>query len=165
MKRGRTGGAHADASCSPHRALTLLCLLLLGAGLLSAEDVRDFAGLYMIGEITDLGDQVRVSLTVRVTNYSGADVVAATITLEDSLLPGQSCGTFLRLVIPRREYDQWQSGPTPQLRIEFKNGAGQTVQRMIELDAEQTDGAEIGHVSVTKTCAISTAVAKGVRPN
>ncbi len=129
-------------------ALALLCLLLLGAGLLSAEDGRDFAGFYMLGEITDLGDQVRVPLTVRVTNYSGADVVAATITLEDSLLPGQSYGTFLppvdiryqesarvsgSFVIPRREYEQWQSGPTPQLRIEFKNAAGQTVQRMIEL--------------------------------
>ena len=129
-------------------ALTLLCLILLGASLLPAEDGRDFAGFYMLGEITDLGDQVRVPLTVRVTNYSGVDVVAATITLEDSLLLGQSYGTFLPpvdiryresarvsgfFVIPRREYERWQTGPTPQLRIEFKDATGQTVQRPVEL--------------------------------
>ena len=129
------------------RLAILACLIVLAAMVAPAKDGRDFAGFYAVNNVTDLGEEVRVTLTVRVYNYSDADVTGATITLEDSLLPDKTYGSFtlvsirdresVRLsgdfTIPRREYDQWQEGDTPQLRIEFKDAAGNTVERLIEL--------------------------------
>ena len=122
--------------------------ILLAASLALAKDGRDFAGFYELGEITDLGEVVRVPLKVRVFNYSGADVNDATITLEDLVLPGQTYGSFIapvyvqdsesvrlsdQFTIPRREYEHWQEGGTPSLIIDYMNANGNTIQRPIEL--------------------------------
>ncbi len=127
---------------------TLAALLLLVAVLVSAKDGRDFAGFYDAKEVTDLGEQVKVKLTVRVFNYSDADVWGATVTLEDSLLPGETLGTFAlkadirnresaklsdEFTIPRREFSQWQKGATPQLRIDYQDAERKQQRRMIEL--------------------------------
>jgi len=122
-------------------------LLLLVAPAVPAKDGRDFAGFYKLGEITDLGDQVTVPLTLRVFNYSGADVIGAQIILEDRLL-GEDLGSFAAIVdlrdresarvsdtytVPRREYEQWQEGAHPRLRLEFTDAAGTTQRAAVEL--------------------------------
>jgi len=130
-------------------AVVLLCsLTLVPTG--QATDGRDFAGFYEISNVTDLGGTVRVTLTVRVFNYSDADVTSATVTLQDSLQADTDYGSYpvpisianresARLstdfTIPRTEYDRWQNGGTPPLRIQYSDSVGNTVQRMIELAA------------------------------
>lgn len=128
----------------------LASLLLLASGpRTAAEDGRDFAGFYQVGEdVTDLGEDVRVTLTVRIHNYSGADVIGAKIILEDSLLPAEDLGTFAAIVdiryresarasepftVPLRLYDQWQEGVPPHLRLEFTDAAGTKQRAPVEL--------------------------------
>ena len=71
----------------------------------------------------------------------------AIITLEDSVLPLTSYGSFdfisigqqqsVRLekdfFIPHSEYDRWQSGATPQLSIQYTDAAANTVHSLVEL--------------------------------
>lgn len=126
----------------------LSTLALVPAG--QATDGRDFAGFYEVSNVTDLGDTVRLTLTVRIFNYSDADLSGATITLQDSLQAATDYGSYpgslsladresVRLTneftLPRTEYDRWQNGATPSLRIQHSDGAGNAVQRMIELAA------------------------------
>lgn len=124
-------------------------VVLLAAGGLLAEQGRDFAGFYKLGEdVTDLGEEVRVTLTVRIFNYSDADVIGAKIVLEGSLLPGEDLGSFAAIVdirdresvrvsepftVPRREYEQWQEGGSPRLRLEFTDAAGTKQRAPVEL--------------------------------
>ena len=135
----------------------LSCLILLAASTAVAKDGRDFAGFYEVSNVVELGQELQVTLTVRVFNYSDADVNDATITLEDSLLPGETYGSYLTPVyvqpresvrlsdhftIPRREYEYWQEGGTPSLTIKFRDPDGNTILRMIELAPMLVGGEE-----------------------
>lgn len=127
-------------------ALAVLNLLVaLGA---PAENGRDFAGFYELGDAVDLGDQVAVHMTVRVYNYSGADVIDARIVLEDTLPMGDDLGSFAMTVdipdyesvratesftVPRPEYDHWQAGEAPQLRLDYTDAAGNDHRAPVEL--------------------------------
>jgi hypothetical protein len=114
----------------------------------AAADGRDFAGFCKLGEITGLGDEVSVPLTVRIHNYSGADVTSGEIVLENSLLPGAELARFPTIVdipdgesapasgtftVPLPMYEEWQQGGTPQLRLEFTDAEGTPQRRPIEL--------------------------------
>lgn len=139
----------------PYAKLSLsLSLSLLLAVWAAAADGRDFAGFCKLGEITDLGEEVSVPLTVRIHNYSGADVVGAEIILEGSLLPGEDLASFATIVdipdresarashtftVPLREYEQWQQGGSPQLRLQFTDSEGTTQRRPIELSPMLVD--------------------------
>ncbi len=124
------------------------CLILLAVSTAAAKDGRDFAGFYEVSDVVEFVEEFQVTLTVRVFNYSGTDVNDAAITLEDSLLPGQTYGSFITRVyildresvrvsdeftIPRREYEHWQEGRIPSLIIEYMDANGNTIQRPIEL--------------------------------
>ena len=126
----------------------LVCLILLALGTAAAKDGRDFAGFYQVSEVVEFVEEFQVTLTVRVFNYSGADVNNATIMLEDSFLPGEPYGSFItpvyfqdresvrlsdRFTIPRREYEGWQEGRTPRLTIDYMDADGNTIRRPIEL--------------------------------
>lgn len=120
-------------------------LVALGA---AAANGRDFAGFYQLGDIVDLGDQVSVPMNVQIYNYSGADVIAGQIVLEDSLPPGDDLGSFAAAVdipdrgsvsasdtftVPRAEYDRWQAGSSPRLRLDYTDAAGETHRAPVEL--------------------------------
>ena len=124
----------------------LACLILLTVRLAPAKEGIDFPGSYELSNATDLGEEFRVTLTVRVFNLSGAAVSGATITLEDQFLDKES--VLFRAVpirdhesiklsndvtVSRAEYEHWQEGGTPRLRIEFKDAGGETVQGLIDL--------------------------------
>ena len=134
-----------------------LVLCLLPAAGAAAADGRDFAGFWRLGEITELGEDVSVTVTLRIHNYLGADVVAANLMLEDSRRPGETLATFVDLVdiqdggtarasdtviVPRHEYEQWQQGARPRLRLEFRDAAGTTERRPVELAAILADEEE-----------------------
>lgn len=130
---------------------------LLTAVSAAAEDGRDFAGFWKLGDITELPEEVSMTLTVHIHNYSGAEVVAAALILEDSRLPGETLATFLEVVdiqdggsarasdtiiVPRREYEQWQQGARPLLRLEFLDPAGTAERRAVELTSVLVDEEE-----------------------
>ena len=135
-------------SFSRARVGILACLTLLALSMVAAKDGRDFAGFYEVSEVVEFFEEFQVTLTVRVFNYSDADVNDTAITLEDSLLPGQTYGSFITRVyildresarvsdqftIPRREYEDWQEGGTPLLIIDYMDANGNTIHRPIEL--------------------------------
>ncbi len=126
----------------------LFCLIFLFSPLLAhGKNGRDFAGFYDVKDATDLGSEVQLTLLLRLFNYSDAEVADATLTLRDSLLRQKSYGSFpsvsvgdrqsVRLsggfTIPHREYERWQRGAVPNLIIEFKDAAGKSIRRRIEL--------------------------------
>ena len=129
---------------------TLIALLgaVLGIAVsASAGTGRDFSGFYELSNVAEAPDEVSVTFTVRVFNHSDADVHDVTLTLEDPLLPDQEFGTLqstfigsggsivLRgdFVLPAREYESWQKGVPPTLRIEFSTAAEASQRGRVEL--------------------------------
>ena len=125
----------------------LVGVALFAASAAQAADGRDFAGFYELRNATDLGEEVSLTLSLRVFNYSDAIVHDATVTLEDPVLSEIAYASFSIIsladkasvdlegdvTIPQREYQSWQEGGTPSVRIEFTDPAGNPVRRMIEL--------------------------------
>lgn len=141
---------------STRSILSLLRILALVAGLVllapinpgRATDGRDFAAFYKVTNPTDLGTDYRVTLTILVFNYSEADVYGASITLQEALPTGADYGAYPDTVaipdresvqlssefaISRGEYDRWQNGGTPSLRIDYLDSAGNSIRRSIEM--------------------------------
>jgi hypothetical protein len=128
--------------------LSILLICLLGAALAPAKDGRDFAGFYEVSNVTDLGEEVSLTLTVRIFNYSGGDVEGAIAVLSDagkeddawgeyagvSVAENQSTRLSADFTVSRQEYERWLSGSTPALRIEYQQ-PGNAVRRMVELTA------------------------------
>jgi len=130
----------------------------VGATRLLAEGAREFAGFYRILQATAQNDQVVVRISLRVLNYSRADVHDASISLRSSLpLPpgaGEAWekeqpsfksvtlrfnehqvvppleGTF---TVPAREYREWLKGAQPHFVIDYQDTSGKPQHRAIEL--------------------------------
>ena len=132
------------------------CCLLCAALAAPAEDGRDFAAMYATSNANVGTDSVAITLTMRLFNYSRVDVADATVVLED---PSQTGGSFgpitgvtvryrehVRLradfVIPRAEYDAWQQGGQPRMRIDFVDANGNPLSRNIELSRLPVDDEE-----------------------
>jgi hypothetical protein len=138
--------------------MVVACLAAIGAAQLLAKGAREFAGFYRILQATNQGDQVEVRISLRVFNYSEADVIDATIRLVSSLPhpPGAAeawekeqpsfQGVVLRVnerrvvpplegtfIVPAREYEQWLKGVPPRFVIDYQDAAGKPHHRAIEL--------------------------------
>lgn len=125
----------------------LVGLFLLCAPLAPAKNGRDFAGFYELTDVSELGDGYQLTFTVRVFNYSDADVNNASLFLQDASEPGKTYAAFtgvymhdrenVRLsslvTVPRREYESWRQGRSPALEIQFTETGGKTVRRRVEL--------------------------------
>jgi hypothetical protein len=123
-----------------------------------AKGAREFAGFYRIVQATNLDDQVEVRISLRIFNYSEADVQDATIRLASSLphAPGageawekaQPCFERVTLrvnerqvvppleatfTVPAREYERWLKGAGPHFVIDYGDAAGKPQHRAIEL--------------------------------
>lgn len=119
-------------------------------------DGRDFAGFYGVADVQDLGEDVSLTLKLRVFNYSGVDLSDATLRLRGNLLVEESYGALtgvwitsgdsVRLqgtfVLPRHEYEQWEKGATPHLRIEFSDATRRAREQALELTAMLLDEGE-----------------------
>ena len=138
--------------------LCLPCLALCLAFVVQAKNGRDFAGTYKIVKATEQGDMMEVKVSLRVVNYSEADVKGATISLRSS--PKGSVmatetwekeatpftgvalnvnehkkvapleGTF---TVPAKEYQRWQKGFGPNFVIDYEDASGKTRHEQIEL--------------------------------
>jgi hypothetical protein len=128
----------------------LPCLVLSLALVAPARNTRNFGGDYRILQATEQGDNVELRISLRVINYSGADVQHATISLASSLatLPHREpfdwekeqvpfknltlhfnehkavpplVGTF---TIPASEYERWPRGQGPNFTIAYRDASG-----------------------------------------
>ena len=133
------------------RRITLSLAGILLPALLStpvlANNGRDFAGTYTVSNASPSGNNYTLTFSAQVFNYSGADVSQATLTLEDSLLPGQSYAVFQSIsitnndsatvssfiTIPAREYQGWQNGMPPLLVVQFTDASGNNHLERVEL--------------------------------
>ena len=115
-----------------------------------AADGRDFIGLYEASDVTASGDDVTLTFSARLFNYSGGDVVGATVKLKSHVHPDEVYATFpavdianghsVRLTqavtLPSEEHDAWEQGAMPWLTIEFQDAAGNEHLSMVELARE-----------------------------
>jgi len=127
-----------------------LCLIALVGRVAAAKNGRDFAGYYRIQDATDAGAAVRLTLAVRVFNYTDGDINGATIWLEDSRSPSKAFGAFRDVSIPQHgnaflkseftvsqhEYARWGKRGAPKLAIEFEDTDGKRLRRPVELIAK-----------------------------
>jgi hypothetical protein len=142
-------------SAKPMFALAILVLCATCAALLltpfappaQASGGRDFAGFYALANVANLGEQVRVTFSVRVFNYSDADVTSATLILEGHSLSGGPLATFYGITftdkesvrlsqditVPLAEYQHWHSAQHPLLLIKYQDSNGSAQRRSVEL--------------------------------
>jgi hypothetical protein len=129
-----------------------------GAVRVLAKGAREFAGFYKILQVTKQDEQVEVRISLRVINYSEADVQGATISLTSSLphAPGAAeawekeqpsfKGVALHVnehkvvppleanfTVPAREYERWLKGAQPHFVIDYQDASGKPQHRAIEL--------------------------------
>jgi len=140
-------------------AVALAALLTtLGAARVYAKGAREFAGFYKILKVTNQGETVEVRISLRVFNYSEADVKDATISLESFRPHPPGVGeawekeqpSFRGLTlhvnerqatapleatftVPAREYQLWQKGARPRFVIDYQDAAGGPQHRAIVL--------------------------------
>jgi len=110
----------------------------------------DFAGTWRTQHVL-LGDEVVLVLHLRVVNQSGADLVNATVRVDDPVVPGfqdhpsleglavpagESLGLSGDMIVARSVYDSWQAGGQPSVHIEYMDALGNPVSQAIELVPE-----------------------------
>ena len=148
----------------PHRHLPIcLAMLCLALGLPSATHAqrRDFAATYELTHIVDSGDQVALTITLKLFNYSGAEIRNGAIVLRDSTastapsrnpedkllgafplipsLPAYKETTLRhRFTIPAAEYALWKQGREPQLIFLKPDAEGNAQNTHIDLRREIT---------------------------
>jgi hypothetical protein len=133
-------------------------LATLGAARVFAKGAREFAGFYRILQATNQGETVEVRISLRVFNYSEADVQDATIRLVSSRPhPPAAAGAWEKeqpcfqgvalhvnerqvvppleatFTVPAREYAQWLKGAGPRFVIDYQDASGRPQHRAIEL--------------------------------
>jgi hypothetical protein len=142
------------------RLSSFLCLVTGLTFLAHAQnrDGRSFGGNYKVLEASEQGDQMKLRVSLRVINYSGADVQHATIWLTSSLSmePGAVQPDWVKqqlpfrnvslnynehkivaplvgkFTIPVEEYGQWQRG-VPNFVIYYRDPAGKRRHERIAL--------------------------------
>jgi hypothetical protein len=111
----------------------LLAILLLAGVSAVAKDGRDFSGFYTLTKVSEQGDQMRVTLTLQLFNYSDTDVKQAVVTLRENtgmdlagafkpitlLRDRQEVKVSRQFTVPRTEYERWQQGTQPTLFISY----------------------------------------------
>ena len=113
-----------------------------------AKDGRDFAGFYSLTNAIVDGDQVRVTLSLRLSNYSGADLKDASIAVRAAFPATEIVGTYspidmwrdgadqafaIHLTVPRGEYQTWDERHQPAIIIINRNEEGRELQRAAQV--------------------------------
>jgi len=133
--------------CVSRAGVCLLLAMLFSSVLAVAVDGRDFAGYYNVGDAADQGNQVQLTLRVRVFNYSGQDLRQALVVLHQpastgiyavskpiKLLPALKDGKVSEQVtVPKHVYEQWQKGNAPELSIVYVDGHGTRWEKSIQV--------------------------------
>lgn len=138
-----------------HRAILTRAgiLLLLAAGISGAGAPAwpgvspRVTGYYTVRGVTDLGDELRVTLQFRLANWSDRDFSDAKFTLRSDRpwvrIRGNFPQLFLRphreetftgdFIVPHREYERWQEGIPPMLEMRLRDADGREIKQAIRL--------------------------------
>jgi len=129
-------------------AFVLITALLLMPIAALAKDGRDFAGSYNVSDVVEQGDQMVLTLQVHLFNNSDADLKHAVVTLRSSHSTPLPLAKFQpvalwrnhgevrltqQVVVPRRDYELWQTGSQPALFVVYKDTAGQRWERFAQV--------------------------------
>ena len=128
--------------------LALAILLILPfIGIAAGKNGRDFAGFYQIKDSTDQGATVKVTLAVRVFNYSESDVSEGSLSFRESGATNRILGTVTgvsvnqhestlvtgEFTVPLGEFERWQQGRRPDVTIEFQDADGNPQSKPVEI--------------------------------
>lgn len=133
---------------SARRLVVSLCVLLAAVVLTAnaAPAAGNFTGAFTLGAASASGDNVQVSISLAVTNNTGADVRNAVIALHEPqaarVTYGQLTGLALPagsaaqvngfFTVPRALYESWQKGSSPAMSVSFTDAKGNPVRSFIE---------------------------------
>ena len=138
----------------PQHLPTILLLALAVAFAQAAHaQRRDFTGSYAISHVHPQGDQVTLTLTLTVHNYSGVDLHNAGVILAAPGLQPTPIAAFplikdfpfhtditvrQTVTIPATEYARWTTGQNPNLEFLKPDGHQGTIYEPIDLRREIT---------------------------
>jgi len=112
---------------------------------------RDFPATYRITEVSEQANQVQLTLTVTLRNFSGADIRDCTVTLNSIEPQSESIGSFPRIellpsdkdtavtesfTLTTGEYAQWKLGANPNLKLLVPENDGSTRSESIDARRE-----------------------------
>lgn len=112
-----------------------------------AANGRDFAGFYTLSDASAVAGGYTLTLTAKIFNYSGTDVIDATILLRGGMPPEKAYASFehinidatrsarvsAQVTVPAFLYDRWQKGGRPELIIQFTNAKGEKQSERVDL--------------------------------
>jgi len=112
-----------------------------------AANGRDFAGFYTLGEGSPSTDGYTLTLTAKIFNYSGANVIDAALFVSGCIPPGKACANFehvnidatrsahlsAQITVPGFLFERWQKGGRPELMIRFTNAKGEMQSERVDL--------------------------------
>jgi hypothetical protein len=128
--------------------LALSALSILFTAPAGAKDGRDFAGHYSLTDVTEEGDQVELTLTLQLFNYSGADLKQGVVTVLPAppapgvlakFAPiklwrsGNDVVVSQQLTIASEEYKQWSTRIQPAVFIAYNDEEGHACLRSAQL--------------------------------
>lgn len=123
-----------------------LCVILTALTLAAFAAGSDFSGSYNLGTPSAAGDDVQITISLAVSNNTGANVRNAVIALHDPragrVTYGQLTGLSLpagertemngSFTVPRALYESWQKGSSPAMSVSFTDAKGNAVRTFIE---------------------------------
>jgi len=130
------------------RFLPVIIVTLLLAVSAAAKDGRDFAGFYSLSNAAEQDDQVRVTVTLQLFNYSGEDLTHAAVSLREAPPGAATLGTYapieswpngaevkftLHISVPRDEYARWGGRRQPVVIVENRGQQGREWQRTAQV--------------------------------
>jgi hypothetical protein len=149
-------------------ARLVLCLVFASASVLCAQQPR-IQGSYAVRSEWKSANEVHLTLELSLFNCGDADLTAARLVLQDSLLirdygafPTLSIAAgkagFVRseFTIPLREYDLWQKGRRPNFLLETESGGRERRKRVILAPSDKSQS-NAGREPYTQTQTFSLA--------
>jgi hypothetical protein len=130
------------------RPAAVAALFLAFAICALANNGRAFMAYYTINNVSEAGNNVHLTLQLKIFNYSGADIHQGAVALYNSELMAAPLGGFnavklfrahhdvdlaQQFTIPKDEFRRWQSGANPALFFLYKNAKGQVLKSHIDL--------------------------------
>ena len=121
-------------------------LFLISAAV--AKDGRDFAGFYSLSAISAKGDDVLVTLSLKLSNYRGEDLNQVVIEIRshpqagllgnsapvEEWRNGKEIAVTRQFTLQRNEYERWRAGDQPEVSIVYRDHDGQTWTRPSQLN-------------------------------
>ena len=142
------GGIMHSVLISRVGAAALLVLSLFATVPAVAKDGRDFAGFYSLTDINEKADQVQVTLTLQLFNYSGVDLNQVVIHVRQSSPEAAALATFAPIqhwrngqdvvvsqafTVGRVEFEQWSTHGQPNIFVLHSDEDGQTLRQSVQL--------------------------------